>query len=65
MIGNRGSGKTTIGKNVSVKMNFGFLDLDDLITRKIKESFMQPNIEKMVETYGWNQFRDLESQVLQ
>lgn len=46
-------------------MNFGFLDLDDLITGKIKESFTQPNIEKMVEKYGWNQFRDLESQVLQ
>jgi len=32
IIGNRGSGKTTIGKNVASRMNLGFLDLDDIIT---------------------------------
>ncbi len=39
IVGNRGSGKTTIGRNVSDKLNLGFLDMDDLITEKIKETF--------------------------
>lgn len=65
LIGNRGSGKTTIGSNLVNKMKLSYLDLDHLITEEINESFKEPNIERMVQKYGWEQFRDLESKVLQ
>lgn len=59
LIGFRGSGKTTIGYNLSKKLNCKFYDTDDLIQKKYKKT-----IFKIVKEYGWNFFRKVESKIL-
>jgi len=58
LIGMRGSGKTTVGKLLSKKLNKTFYDLDRLLAEK--ES--QP-IAEIVKTHGWEYFRDKESEI--
>lgn len=59
MIGPRASGKTTVGKILSQRMNKPFLDTDELIEKLIGIS-----ISKMVNLYGWSFFRDLEKEII-
>ncbi len=60
LIGYRGTGKSTIGKLVAERTDLDLANLDALIIEKAGMS-----IPMIVETYGWDQFRDLETQVLE
>lgn len=59
LIGPRGSGKTTTGRSLSLRMNKTFIDTDELI-----EKYEGISIEKMVELYGWPYFRILEKKII-
>ncbi len=59
LIGYRCTGKTTIGKILSEKLNFPFLDIDEQIQLQQNRS-----IASMVEAFGWDKFRKLEQQTL-
>ena len=58
LIGMRGSGKTTIAKQLSKKLGIKRLDLDEIMTDKL--SMSTPDI---VKKYGWGHFRDRESAI--
>lgn len=58
LIGMRGSGKTTIAKLLSQKLNKEYLELDDVIVERIGMS-----IPRIVKKYGWDYFRDKESEI--
>jgi len=60
LIGMRGSGKTTVGKLLAKKMNKQYLELDDLIAKKLGMK-----IPAIVEKKGWSYFREKESEVAQ
>lgn len=60
LIGYRGTGKSTIGKSVADKSGLALMNLDAMIIEKAGMS-----IPMIVETYGWEQFRDFESEVLE
>lgn len=55
----RGSGKTTIGKLLSKKLNRKVLELDNLIEEKVGEK-----ISDYISKNGWVKFRNLESEIL-
>lgn len=59
LCGFMGAGKTTIGKRVSKKVNFKYIDLDDYIVEKCGTSIAQIFEEK-----GENEFRRIESDSL-
>lgn len=59
IIGPRGSGKTTIGKQLAEHKSFQFVDTDKLIVEHAGMSIAQ-----IVEQHGWEYFRHLESEVL-
>lgn len=59
LCGFMGAGKTTIGKRVSKKVNFKYIDLDDYIVEKCGTSIAQIFDEK-----GENEFRRIESDSL-
>ncbi len=54
-----GSGKTTIGKLLAAKLDYGFIDTDDLV-----EKSAQKTMAEIFATEGEAKFRQLESQVL-
>src|SRR5687767_4298118 len=58
LIGMRGAGKTTVAKKIAEKLGKPFIEMDDLIVEKA-----QMKIPEIVETHGWDYFRDLESEV--
>lgn len=58
LIGMRGSGKTTVAKLLSRKLNRQCLELDDMVVKKVGLP-----ISVMVEKYGWDFFRDQESEI--
>lgn len=58
LVGMPGSGKTTIGKLISVKLNMEYVDTDDLI-----EENAGVGIEEIFKKNGESYFRDLETQV--
>lgn len=58
LIGMRGSGKTTIGKLLSHKLNREYLELDEIIVEK-----MGMTIPEIVKKHGWDYFRDQESAI--
>lgn len=60
LIGMRGSGKTTIAKLLSQKLNREYLDLDEIMIKKIGMT-----IPEIVEKYGWDYFRDQESTIVE
>jgi len=55
LIGMRVAGKTYFGKKIAEKLQFSFVDLDDYIVEKNKMT-----IAEMVETKGWDFFREKE-----
>lgn len=59
LIGFMGAGKTSIGKKLARKINFQFVDLDDLI-----EAESEQKITEIFEEKGENYFRKLEQKVL-
>ncbi|QIG06913.1 shikimate kinase AroL [Proteus sp. ZN5] len=59
LIGPRGAGKTTVGKALSLALNYKFVDTDDWITQKYQQT-----ISSMVQENGWEFFRQTESEVL-
>ena len=60
LIGPPGSGKSTIGKALSRRLNLSFTDTDDLIENRTGISISQIFIDK-----GEPWFRDLEKEILQ
>lgn len=60
LIGMRGAGKTTIAKLLSKKLHKEVIETDDLVAKKAKTT-----IAKIVATFGWDYFRNLESEVIQ
>lgn len=58
LCGFMGAGKTTIGKRVSRKVNFKYIDLDDYIVEKCGMSIAQ------IFEVGENEFRRIESDAL-
>lgn len=54
-----GSGKTTLGKQLSLKMNKPFFDLDAEIEKSENRSIIE-----IFDNYGETYFRDLESKIL-
>ncbi len=59
LIGFRAVGKTTVGKELAVRLGFDFLDTDQIICQRKGAS-----IETIVKEGGWHRFRHLESEVL-
>ncbi|MBG2875799.1 shikimate kinase AroL [Proteus alimentorum] len=59
LIGPRGAGKTTVGKALSLTLNYRFIDTDDWITKKYQQT-----IASMVQEKGWDFFRQTESEAL-
>lgn len=59
LIGMRGSGKTTVAKILSQKLNKHYIETDDLVVKKGGMS-----IPKIVRQYGWNKIRELEEEAV-
>lgn len=59
LIGMRGSGKSTVAKLLAQKLNKKYIESDELIVKKNKQT-----IPEMVKKYGWNYFRDKESEIV-
>ncbi len=60
LIGMRGAGKSTVGRIIAAKINYQFLDTDDLIWQAT-----QMTIKNIIDNYGWDHFRKLESEVVE
>ena len=60
LIGFRGAGKTTIAKLLARKLDKKLVSTDEEIEKKTKVG-----IEKFVKKYGWDKFRDIESEVVE
>ncbi|MBI5182884.1 MAG: shikimate kinase [Nitrospinae bacterium] len=58
LIGYRGTGKTTVGKAIARRLKRRLIGMDDLI---VKKGGMP--IPEIVKRYGWERFRDMESEV--
>ena len=59
LIGYMGSGKTTIGKHLSKKLNMPFIDTDKLIESESKKS-----INCIFHEFGEDYFRELEYKLI-
>ncbi|MFA5931660.1 MAG: shikimate kinase [archaeon] len=59
LIGYRGTGKTTLGKKVSNKLGYEFIDLDELIVKNAKKT-----IPEIFSTQGESAFREYETNAL-
>lgn len=60
LIGYRCTGKTTIGRKLADYLDMPFSDTDDLIA-----SHADMSISRIVEKWGWEKFRELETRMLQ
>lgn len=60
LIGFRGTGKTTIAKLLAKNLDKKLISTDDEIVKKTKMS-----IKKFVKKYGWEKFREVESDVIE
>lgn len=58
LIGMRGSGKTTIAKLLSKKLERDFVDIDKIINQRLNLT-----IPEIVSKYGWDFFRKKESEI--
>ncbi len=59
LIGYMGSGKSTVGEKLAVKLNYDFIDLDKLIENDYKQS-----IPEIFSTKGEKEFRAMEHNTL-
>ena len=60
LIGMRGSGKTTVGKLLAKKLDRQFIEMDELIVRRVGL-----DIPEIVKQYGWEKFRQVEKEITQ
>ena len=60
LIGFRGAGKTTVAMLLAKKLNRKLISTDSEIAKRMKLS-----IDKIVKKYGWEKFRDAESDVIE
>jgi shikimate kinase len=58
LIGLRGSGKTTVGRILAQRLGREFIEMDELVTRKVGLT-----IPEIVKKYGWDKFREIEEEV--
>lgn len=58
LIGYRGTGKTVVGKKLAEILDRKLIEMDKLIIEKTGMS-----IPDIIENYGWDRFRDMESEV--
>lgn len=58
LIGMRGSGKMTVGKLLAKTLQKNHIEMDGRVVKKAKMS-----IPEIVKKYGWEHFRNLESEV--
>lgn len=58
LIGMRGSGKSTVGKLLAKKTQREFFDLDKLLSE-----YSGMSISELVHMYGWEYFRDKETEI--
>jgi shikimate kinase len=58
LIGYRGTGKSSVSRLLSTVLGMELVEMDRLIVERAKLS-----IPQMVEIFGWDRFRDLESEV--
>jgi shikimate kinase len=58
LVGYRGTGKSTVGKLLANRLGMRYVSMDDEITKKATMS-----IPEIVAQYGWDKFRDLESEL--
>ncbi|MCX7724573.1 MAG: shikimate kinase [Thermodesulfovibrio sp.] len=59
LIGFMGTGKSTVGKIISKKLNFTYTDIDELIERA-----MGMKISEIFEKFGEERFRDIETEMV-
>lgn len=59
LIGARGSGKTTVGRQLAALLNSPFHDLDEILCQSEQKS-----VADIVSAQGWEKFRELESHYL-
>lgn len=59
LIGYRCTGKTTVGKILSDRLDFDFIDTDRMIEQQTGSTILQ-----LVETSGWEKFRQVEKKIL-
>lgn len=59
LIGMRGSGKSTVGKLLSQKLQFHFIETDHEIEKKTGK-----NIASLVKQHGWDFFRRVEKEII-
>ena len=67
LVGLRCSGKTTLGRALARELGLGFVDLDDAVAWAASEGCCAqhiPTVAHVVETLGWDGFRELESREL-
>ena len=60
LIGYRGTGKSTIAQLLAERLGWGLISLDAEIAKKAQRS-----IPEIVEQFGWDHFRQLESEICQ
>ena len=60
LIGYRGSGKSTVGRKLAVRLKLRFVDIDDLI-----EDRQGTPISDIVKSHGWGHFRKLERNTIE
>ncbi len=58
LIGYRGTGKSEVGAILAGRLKMTYIGMDEQIVRQAGMS-----IPEIVETYGWQKFRDMESEV--
>ncbi len=58
LIGYRGTGKSTIAKKLGERLSMRVINMDNEIVNRAGRT-----IPEIVEQYGWERFRDIESQV--
>ena len=58
LVGYRGTGKSSVARMLSKKLSMPVFNMDDEITKKAGMS-----IPEIVEKFGWDSFRDMESEI--
>ncbi|MBM3988624.1 MAG: shikimate kinase [Planctomycetes bacterium] len=67
LVGLRCAGKTSVGRELARALGLGFVDLDDAIAWADSEGCCAqhiPTVAHIVETLGWDGFRELEAREL-
>jgi len=60
LTGSRGSGKTSVGKELAKRLGWQFVDTDELLCKMQGRA-----VAEIVETEGWDAFRNYESEALE